>query len=430
MAPRKRKQIAGDSPETDEIASTTTTRSGRTITTAAASRPHRTTAPNIAVPATKKTKTATGAATNSSSTVKDPGTTPKARGRPAKTAGPDLSTISTSSAAPNAASASNAGTVAAAVGPAFWLMKAESESRNSKGVDNSYTLDELKAQKGPEKWEGVRNLVARDNLKAMKKGDLAFFYASNGKDPGIVGTMEVVEEATPDETAFDASSHYYAKRSTRGSPIWFVVQVVFRSKFKTPIILRDLKRAASTDGPLEGLETVNQPRLSVSKITPGQWDYIINDLAEEEEDEIATKGSKNMDSESKSSAMDVAATGTNTVTSNPTPAAGAPVIAKGGVVATAEISSSASKTAEGVVGEIADALHKAPSKDLSHASSNAPSAKATTTEAAASNAVLGTGSSAPPRASSRTRSVIPGATLKASATAQGPIVEETGEDEL
>ncbi|TKA73515.1 hypothetical protein B0A49_08815 [Cryomyces minteri] len=51
---------------------------------------------------------------------------------------------------------------------------------------------------GPEKWECVSNLMARDNLKAMKKGDLAFFYASNGEDPGIVGTMEVVEEATPD----------------------------------------------------------------------------------------------------------------------------------------------------------------------------------------------------------------------------------------
>ncbi|KAL2358825.1 EVE domain-containing protein, partial [Cryomyces antarcticus] len=225
------------------------------------------------------------AATNSCPTAKDPSTAPKARGRPAKTAGPDLSTTTTSSAAPDAASTRNSGTAAAAGGPAHWLMKAESESRNNKGVNTAYTIDDLKAKMGPEQWEGVRNFMARDNLQAMKKGDLAFFYASNGKDPGIVGTMEIVEEATPDETAFDASSHYYAKRSTRETPVWFVVKVAFRSKFKTPIILRDLKRNASPGGPLEGLETVYQPRLSVSKITPGQWNYIINNLAEEDEDQ-------------------------------------------------------------------------------------------------------------------------------------------------
>ncbi|KAK5004663.1 hypothetical protein LTR16_004896 [Cryomyces antarcticus] len=74
-------------------------------------------------------------------------------------------------------------------------MKAGSESRNSKGANNAYTIDELKAKVGPEQWEGVRNVGARNNLQAMKKGDLAFCYAFNGKDPGTM-PMELVEEAS------------------------------------------------------------------------------------------------------------------------------------------------------------------------------------------------------------------------------------------
>ena len=44
---------------------------------------------------------------------------------------------------------------------------------------------------------GIRNYVARNNLRAMKEGDLAFFYHSNCKEPGIVGTMEIVQEHSP-----------------------------------------------------------------------------------------------------------------------------------------------------------------------------------------------------------------------------------------
>lgn len=45
---------------------------------------------------------------------------------------------------------------------------------------------------------GIRAYAARNNLRAMKKGDLAFFYHSNCKEPGIVGTMEIVQEHSPD----------------------------------------------------------------------------------------------------------------------------------------------------------------------------------------------------------------------------------------
>lgn len=49
---------------------------------------------------------------------------------------------------------------------------------------------------------GIRNYVARNNLRAMRKGDLAFFYHSNCKEPGIVGTMEIVREHSPDRKTF------------------------------------------------------------------------------------------------------------------------------------------------------------------------------------------------------------------------------------
>lgn len=56
----------------------------------------------------------------------------------------------------------------------------------------------------PEPWDGIRAYAARNNLRAMKKGDLAFFYHSNTKEPGIVGTMEIVEEHSPDCMFFSA----------------------------------------------------------------------------------------------------------------------------------------------------------------------------------------------------------------------------------
>lgn len=61
-------------------------------------------------------------------------------------------------------------------GERFWLMKAEPESRIERGKDVKFSIDDLAACKVPQGWDGVRNYGARNNLKAMKKGDLAFFY--------------------------------------------------------------------------------------------------------------------------------------------------------------------------------------------------------------------------------------------------------------
>ena len=65
--------------------------------------------------------------------------------------------------------------------PSYWLLKAEPESRIEKGKDVKFSIDDLAACKEPAGWDGVRNYAARNNLRAMKKGDLAFFYHSNCK---------------------------------------------------------------------------------------------------------------------------------------------------------------------------------------------------------------------------------------------------------
>ncbi|KAL8377217.1 hypothetical protein RB595_008070 [Gaeumannomyces hyphopodioides] len=92
----------------------------------------------------------------------------------------------------------------------YWLMKAEPETRLENGHDVSFSIDDLASRTVPEPWDGIRNYVARNNLRAMKKGDLAFFYHSNCKEPGIVGTMEVVQEHSPDREF--SAAHYL--------PIW------------------------------------------------------------------------------------------------------------------------------------------------------------------------------------------------------------------
>ena len=81
--------------------------------------------------------------------------------------------------------------------PSYWLMKAEPESRLEKGIDVKFSIDDL-ARVNMEGWDGVRNAVARNNMRQMMLGDLAFFYHSNCKKPGIAGIMEIVKEHSVD----------------------------------------------------------------------------------------------------------------------------------------------------------------------------------------------------------------------------------------
>ncbi|KAL8762487.1 MAG: hypothetical protein Q9184_001522 [Pyrenodesmia sp. 2 TL-2023] len=159
-------------------------------------------------------------------------------------------------------------------GPSYWLMKAEPDSRFEKGKDVKFSIDDLKDATEPEAWDGVRNAVARNNMRAMMTGDMVFFYHSNCKRPGIAGTMEIVREHSVDETAFDPEHPYYDAKSTREKPKWCVVHVEFRRKFPELVTLKQLQWFARPGGVLENMQTLKLSRLSVSNVTKKEWDFV------------------------------------------------------------------------------------------------------------------------------------------------------------
>ncbi|KAL2187838.1 DUF55-domain-containing protein, partial [Thermothelomyces heterothallicus CBS 203.75] len=155
------------------------------------------------------------------------------------------------------------------------LMKAEPESRFENGVDVKFSIDDLRAKTEPEPWDGIRSYAARNNLRAMKKGELAFFYHSNCSEPGIYGTMEIVREHSPDLTAHDPNAPYYDPKSDPSNPKWSVVHVEFRSKFAVPILLKELREMGAPGKPLENMQLLKQSRLSVTKVSPAEWKYLM-----------------------------------------------------------------------------------------------------------------------------------------------------------
>lgn len=167
----------------------------------------------------------------------------------------------------------------ASSGRQYWLMKAEPESRMERGHDVRFSIDDLAAKTEPEPWDGIRAYPARNNLRAMKKGDLAFFYHSNTKIPGIVGTMEIVKEHSPDLSAHDPNTAYYDPKSKPEDPKWSVVHVTFKQKIKTPITLKELKAWQTTKGnPLENMQMLKLARLSVSKVSEAEWKFLVGEM--------------------------------------------------------------------------------------------------------------------------------------------------------
>ena len=109
-----------------------------------------------------------------------------------------------------------------------------------KSEPDVYGIDRLKSE-GVTIWDGVRNYQARNFLKSMAVGDLAFFYHSNTKPPGIVGLMKVIESQVIDPSQFDLDSDYYDPRSTQLAPRWHTVRVEFVSRFDHQIDLTELR---------------------------------------------------------------------------------------------------------------------------------------------------------------------------------------------
>ncbi|KAL5323254.1 hypothetical protein ACEPPN_007788 [Leptodophora sp. 'Broadleaf-Isolate-01'] len=185
----------------------------------------------------------------------------------------DKSTKQAEPSKPTTATAKAKPTEDSPTGRQYWLLKAEPESRIEKGKDIKFSIDDLAAKTEPEPWD------ARNNLRAMKKGDLAFFYHSSCKVPAIVGTMEIVQEHTPDLTAHDPSAPYYDASSKPSDPKWSIVHVTFKQKLNTPITLKELKEWQTEKGhPLESMQMLKLTRMSVSKVSEGEWQFLVGEM--------------------------------------------------------------------------------------------------------------------------------------------------------
>lgn len=129
----------------------------------------------------------------------------------------------------------------------YWIIKTE---------PSTYSWNNLLKDKKTF-WNGVRNFQARNNLKKMEVGDLAFFYHS-GDEKSIAGIAKVAKSAYPDHTADD--------------PQWVMVDVEAVKTLNTPVELSLIKEVPE----LKNIKLVRQGRLSVSEITKTEFDLILN----------------------------------------------------------------------------------------------------------------------------------------------------------
>ncbi|MFN3342442.1 MAG: EVE domain-containing protein [Flavobacteriales bacterium] len=126
----------------------------------------------------------------------------------------------------------------------YWLLKSEPDV---------FSWDDL-VKKGPSVWDGVRNYQARNNLKAMKKGDKALFYHSNiGRE--IVGVATITKPFFPDPTIDDER--------------WVAVEVKAQKKFKNAVTLDTIKNTPA----LAKLPLVTHSRLSVMPVS--ELDFVL-----------------------------------------------------------------------------------------------------------------------------------------------------------
>lgn len=127
-----------------------------------------------------------------------------------------------------------------------WLVKSE---------PSAYAWEDL-VKDGKTAWTGVRNFQARNNLRAMKKGDLVLFYQSV-TDPSVRGITKVVKEAYPDDTAQEGD--------------WSCVDIEKVQNLPSPVTLAVIKSEPS----LSEISLIKQSRLSVMPVTPAEYERIL-----------------------------------------------------------------------------------------------------------------------------------------------------------
>ncbi|WP_176036580.1 EVE domain-containing protein [Brucella tritici] len=127
---------------------------------------------------------------------------------------------------------------------AYWLFKSEP-------FKWSWEMQKARGEKG-EQWDGVRNYLARNNMRAMKLGDKGFFYHSN-EGLEVVGIVEVCALSHPDSTTDD--------------PRWDCVDIRAVRDMPKPVTLKDVK----ANPKLEKMALVTSMRLSVQPVMEDEW---------------------------------------------------------------------------------------------------------------------------------------------------------------
>ncbi len=128
----------------------------------------------------------------------------------------------------------------------YWLVKSE---------PFKYSWEQFEKD-GQTFWDGVRNYAARNNLRAMKKGDLVFWYHSN-EGLEIVGIAKVIKEAYQDPTTTEEA--------------WVAVDLKPFKKLKKPVTLPQIK----ADKSLADMDLVRLGRLSVGTVKEHEWETIM-----------------------------------------------------------------------------------------------------------------------------------------------------------
>lgn len=132
--------------------------------------------------------------------------------------------------------------------PQYWLIKSE---------PSSYSFDALVKDRRTA-WTGIRNFEARNNLRAMKPGDLALYYHT-GDEKQVVGVARVASHPSADKTAKPGED-------------WTAVDMEPVAPFKTKVTLATVKATAS----LAEFGLVKKGRISVIPVKPAEWTKILS----------------------------------------------------------------------------------------------------------------------------------------------------------
>lgn len=140
-----------------------------------------------------------------------------------------------------------------------------------KSEPNVYSIDNL-AEDKKTWWEGVRNYQARNFMKEMNLGDEVLFYHSNAEPSAVVGLATVSHLAVPDMAQFDTKNEYFEPKATKEKPIWYYVEVKYKSKFKRQLSLPEIKETKE----LKNMTLIKRGRLSVQPVTEKEFKFILN----------------------------------------------------------------------------------------------------------------------------------------------------------